>query len=137
MLQLIAGWKFSPSTAPETVQVQIIACGSGSPASWDVAHALAELPCRTVVEQEAGSAGLFLFMAGEERLAHHGAQFLFHGNLYRWMLSGPSDEARAAWFAERTAMSYEWWFEKARINGPLAFGVDEALEWGVATGRVE
>jgi len=135
--QLMRLWLDRPALAPDNLHLAIITCGSGVANSWHIAQQLSQLDLLTTVEEEAGSAGLFLFMAGTRRLAYSGAHFLFHGNPYRWMLSGATDEARAAWFAERTNMSHEWWLEKAKINGTFSFGVDEALEWGVATGRVE
>ena len=131
--QLVERWQALPETKPAHIVVNVAKCGSGSAWSFYLAKHLATLGCDTMAGKEAGSAGLFLFMAGTKRVCHPQTRFLFHGNLYRWMQSGASDAERAAWFAGRTAMEYDWWLETAQRNGPLEFGAKEALAWGVAT----
>jgi hypothetical protein len=130
-------WLAIPETRPHEVVVNVVHCESGHAASFMLGQRIADLYCETRVMMAAGSAGLFIFMGGDERLARPGAKFTFHGNLYRWMQSGASDEQRAEWFASRTKMSYEWWLEKCKIDGVFSFGVEEALEYGVVTGLLQ
>lgn len=136
LYRLVNKWLILPQTQPSDI-FMVIRCTSGAPGSFDIAKMMCGLPCRTEARRDAGSAGLSLFLAGEERLAQHRSKFTFHGNLYRFLQGDPSDMDRAAWFAERTKMDHEWWLDKARMDGLLEFGIDEALEWGVATGIVE
>ena len=134
---IIEKWIVMPETKPRDVLLDIVDCQSGYSGSWQLAHKLVKVPCRTVVRDHAYSAGLFLFMAGEERLADPNANFIFHGNIYRMMVSGANNADRATWFSSRTNMSWDWWFEKAQANEILTFGFGEAMKWGVATGETK
>lgn len=134
---LVDRWLALPMSTPLEIVVNVLECESGGPSSFYLGQAIERLGCRTEVRYSAGSAGLFIFMGGAERLAHPGARFTFHGNLYRWMKSGASDEERAEWFTSRTNKPYDFWFEQCKIDGVLTFGVEEALEWGVITGVIQ
>ena len=126
-------WARMPQSRPRDILINIIDCQSGAPDSWPLSLKLSELGCRTRAYTNAGSAGLFLFMSGDERTGTKESRFIFHGNLYRWMKSGPTDEERAEWFSSRTNMSYDWWLEKANLDGTFEFGYEEAIEFGVVT----
>ena len=122
---------------PERITVNVALCGSGAAQSWHVARRLAFGNVTTYANYSAGSAGLWLFMAGDRRICKPRTEFLYHGNLYRWMKTGPSDEQRAQWMAERTTQDFDFWFGWAQHNGPFEFDAGHALELGVATELAE
>ena len=131
---LLDRWRLVPNTRPTFPVVMIHSCVSGHAQSWRLGQTLAAMTnVMTRVRLLASSAGLNIFLGGTVRQAHRQAQFVYHGNLYKWMAMGPSDEGRARWFAERTTQPYDFWLEAARLDGTLSFGIDEALEWGVVT----
>jgi len=137
IFSLVDGWLSLPFTKPPQVIVNVRRCESGDAMSFMLGQTIAKLECQTRVVFAAGSAGLFIFMGGTERLAKPGVRFTFHGNLYRWMQRGASDEMRADWFASRTKMPYDWWFERCKLDGVFEFGAEEALEIGVVTDIVQ
>ena len=132
LTKVMDGWQHVEM--PEQITVQVAKCGSGAAQSWHIARRLAKFAnVTTIADYEAGSAGLWLFMAGAKRICRQRTEFLFHGNLYRWMATGPSDEQRAQWMAERTTADNAYWLGWAQYSGPFTFDAIMAMQLGVAT----
>jgi len=134
MFEVIRRWRVLPPPQHPKVVIQ---CPEGSSQSWNLAHALARIDCDTYARREAGSAGLWLFLAGQERICRPETAFTFHGNLYRMQGWGPTNEMRAEWLASRTGGEVAFWLELCERDTVTTFGAEDALAWGVATGVSE
>lgn len=110
----------------------MIDCIGGDDTCVDIAKAIRDpriaASCAKV-NYRALSAGLYLAVACDKRIAVPGAEFLFHGSPYK--AGRRTDAEDAEYFEARTGTPSAFWAEKAESGEPFTFGAEEALALGV------
>ena len=101
---------------------------NGDATCWDLAEELLKHPMSTaIIGEEALSAGLIIARACAVRTCTPKTQFLFHG--FKGL--DEANSKKAAWFAKRTNLTEEEWYDLAKTGNDVEFGAEQALAWGI------
>jgi len=104
---------------------------NGTASVWYLAETLIahEGVTTAVIGNFAKSAGLIISVACQRRTCQPNTEFLYHGSPYKFGVE--DDHAKAKWFASRTTMPEEFWYDMAIDGKDRVFGETEAWEWGI------